>query len=182
MRIPRALGLALLPALILALSCEREERPLHSSPAASSRVEPVRVVNLQPGQPLGGHELKSPYEDNAYEISEGKRLFDWYNCSGCHSHGGGGMGPPLMDDEWIYGSQPKNIYDTIVEGRPNGMPSFGGHLPNDQIWQLVAYVRSLGQLTAKSQSPTRSDHLYPGESEQMREGREEPKRQGAEHP
>ena len=67
----------------------------------------------------------SPFQDNAYGISEGKRLFESFNCVGCHSHGGGGMGPALMDDRWIYGSRPENIYATILEGRPNGMPSFG---------------------------------------------------------
>ena len=69
---------------------------------------------------------------NAYARREGKRLFSWYNCIGCHANGGGGMGPPLMDDEWIYGSEPANIFATIVEGRPNGMPSFGGSIPETQ--------------------------------------------------
>lgn len=86
------------------------------------------------------------------------------------------------DDEWIYGHEPQNIYDTIVSGRPNGMPSFGGHISNDHVWKLVAYVRSLGQLTGKSASPGRSDNLYPGESEMKREGKEEPGRAPAEHP
>ena len=56
------------------------------------------------------------------------------------------MGPPLMDDEWIYGSEPENIFATIVEGRPNGMPSFRGRIPDYQVWQLVAYVRSMSGL------------------------------------
>src|SRR5437764_7001810 len=43
------------------------------------------------------------FEGNAWHISQGQRLFAWMNCSGCHSHGGGGMGPPLRDDEWRYG-------------------------------------------------------------------------------
>ena len=30
-----------------------------------------------------------------------------------------------MDAEWIYGSHPEQIYSDIVQGRPNGMPSFG---------------------------------------------------------
>ena len=56
-------------------------------------------------------------------------------------NGGGAIGPPLMDDKWIYGAQPDQIYATISQGRPDGMPSFGGHVPTQQIWQLVAYVR-----------------------------------------
>jgi cytochrome c oxidase cbb3-type subunit 3 len=69
------------------------------------------------------------------------------------------MGPPLMDDWWIYGSEPANIYETIVEGRPNGMPSFGGHIPTYEIWQLAAYVRSLSNLEPKDTIPARQDAM-----------------------
>ena len=172
----------ILVVVVLLVGSEREKRELQSPPAGAARPVRVRAVSLQPGQPLPETQLKTTYESNAYQLNEGKRLFEWYNCAGCHSHGGGGMGPPLMDDEWIYGYQPQNIYDTIVSGRPNGMPSFGGHIPNDQVWKLVAYVRALGQLTGKNQSPGRSDSLYPGESEMKREGQEEPGNAPAEHP
>ncbi|HEY4338628.1 MAG TPA: c-type cytochrome [Steroidobacteraceae bacterium] len=85
----------------------------------------------------------APYYDNAKAVVEGKRLFGQYNCSGCHSNGGGGMAPSLMDDEWIYGDRLEQIHQTIVEGRPNGMPSWGGKIPDDQIWELAVYVRSM---------------------------------------
>ena len=64
------------------------------------------------------------------------------NCTGCHANGGGGIGPPLMDAEWRYGSAPGDIYRSIVEGRPNGMPAFGKRLTEDEIWQLHAFVKS----------------------------------------
>ncbi|MBV9890333.1 MAG: c-type cytochrome, partial [Rhizobacter sp.] len=76
-----------------------------------------------------------------------------------HSNGGGGMGVPLMDAEWRYGSEPPAVYRSIVEGRPNGMPSFGGRIPDDQVWQLVAYVRSLSGQLRKDVAPSRSDSL-----------------------
>jgi cytochrome c oxidase cbb3-type subunit 3 len=83
------------------------------------------------------------YYDNAKAVVDGKRLFGQYNCSGCHSNGGGGMGPSLMDDEWIYGDRLEQIHQTLVEGRPNGMPSWGGKIPDDQLWELAVYVRSM---------------------------------------
>jgi cytochrome c oxidase cbb3-type subunit 3 len=83
------------------------------------------------------------YYDNAEAVTTGKRLFAQYNCSGCHSNGGGGMGPSLMDDEWIYGGRLEQIHQTLVEGRPNGMPAWGGKVPDAQLWQLSAYVRSM---------------------------------------
>jgi cytochrome c oxidase cbb3-type subunit 3 len=83
------------------------------------------------------------YYDNAEAVTTGKRLFGQYNCSGCHSNGGGGMGPSLMDDEWIYGGRLEQIHQTLVEGRPNGMPAWGGKVPDEQLWQIAAYVRSM---------------------------------------
>lgn len=83
------------------------------------------------------------YYDNPQAVTTGMSLYKAYNCSGCHSAGGGGMGPSLMDDEWIYGGRLTQIHQTIVEGRPNGMPRWGGKIPDEQIWQISAYVRSL---------------------------------------
>ena len=89
-----------------------------------------------------------------------KPVQQWnFNCVGCHAHGGGGMGPALMDSKWIYGSQPQQIFATIVEGRPNGMPSFRGKIPDYEVWQLVAFVRSVGGLGTSGGSPGRSDEM-----------------------
>jgi cytochrome c oxidase cbb3-type subunit 3 len=92
-------------------------------------------------------------------------LYSAYNCVGCHAHGGGGMGVALMDDKWIYGSAPEQIFATIIEGRPNGMPSFRGKIPANQVWELVAYVRSLAGLTSKDPAPGRDDHMHIGPPE-----------------
>lgn len=126
----------------------------------------VRVSALQPGPAVIDIKSKGPYADNAYDMSEGKALFSEMNCTGCHSHGGGGIGPPLMDAEWIYGSEPAQIFATIVQGRPNGMPSFRGKLSNDQVWQLVAYVRSLSGIGRRDVRGGRGDDMYYKSSEQ----------------
>src|SRR3712207_8677085 len=42
---------------------------------------------------------------------------------------------------------------TIREGRPNGMPSFRGRVPDNQIWELAAYVRSMGRYVSKDAAP-----------------------------
>src|SRR5919199_1094602 len=86
------------------------------------------------------------YDNNAPAIAEGQFLYNQMNCVGCHAHGGGAIGPALMDDKWIYGSQPEQIFATIVEGRPNGMPSFRGRIPDHQVWEIAAYVRSMSGL------------------------------------
>jgi cytochrome c oxidase cbb3-type subunit 3 len=161
----RALLLMSLGALAL-VACEREERRFRESPPGAPPATLVRMSPLQPGVPRADASARSEYGENAWATSEGKRLFSAFNCVGCHGHGGGGMGPPLMDDEWIYGSNPENVYATIVEGRPNGMPSFGGRLTTQQVWQLVAYVRSMSGLLRSDVSPARDDHMMTRTPEQ----------------
>jgi cytochrome c oxidase cbb3-type subunit 3 len=160
----RALGIAAL--VLLAAGCRREERGFRAWPPAADARPAVREVTLQPGSPAPDRSVHGQSEDNAYAVSEGKRLYNAWNCSGCHFQGGGGIGPPLMDDQWIYGSQPQNIFETIVEGRPNGMPSFGGRIGNDQVWQLVAYVRSMSGLLAKDVASGRNDDMQVRSQEQ----------------
>ena len=165
-------------AATLSFGCEREQRRFNEvTPAAHD----IRQTELQPGvaQPTPTPTIEGLYEDNAWAVAEGKRLYEWFNCVGCHAHGGGGMGPPLMDEKWIYGSSPQNIFNTIVEGRPNGMPSFRGKLNNQQLWQIGAYVRSMSGQLPKDISPSRDDNMNYKAPEQKKE-KEEPKRQQAE--
>jgi cytochrome c oxidase cbb3-type subunit 3 len=151
------------PALVVAATalagCYREERPLPTPPSAAAATGNLRQSEIRPGKPEPKTVLKNPYEENAYAVSQGQKLFKQYNCNGCHSQGGGGMGPALMDDKWIYGHEPENIFATITQGRPNGMPAFGGRIPDDQVWQLAAYVRSLSGQLARSVTSARSDSL-----------------------
>lgn len=55
------------------------------------------------------------------------------------------MGPPLNDSYWRYGGAPVQIYKTLYEGRPKGMPAWGHALPPEQLWQIVAYIQSLDE-------------------------------------
>jgi cytochrome c oxidase cbb3-type subunit 3 len=158
----------------LLLSCKREERGFRVQPPAAGRINSVSLSELRPGETGTPAEVKNEYEENASAMNDGKRLFEWFNCTGCHAHGGGGIGPPLMDDKWLYGSQPDQIFKTIVEGRPNGMPSFRGKIPDYQVWQLSAYVRSMSGQAAFGAAPGRSDDMNTTKAEQAK-GKEEPK-------
>jgi cytochrome c oxidase cbb3-type subunit 3 len=153
--------------LLSLTACKREERDFQGlPPSASSQMPAVRETELQAGPTAKGISFRGPYEENAYAVSQGKTLYNQFNCSGCHFQGGGGIGPPLMDSEWIYGSRPENIFETITEGRPNGMPAFGRKIAADQTWQLVAYVRSLSGLIRKDVAPGRSDDMLVRPQEQ----------------
>ena len=102
---------------------------------------------IQPGLSLNGGfaQLTNPFEGDRTKIREGAALFVSYNCIDCHgADGSGAMGPSFADGRWHFGGTAGAVFQSIYEGRPAGMPSWGGRIPDDQIWRLVAYVQSLG--------------------------------------
>jgi cytochrome c oxidase cbb3-type subunit III len=150
-------------AALVCTACNRGTQPA----LASEQGQPgVIDTALTPGRGFSvvtDDPRAKEYYDNAEAVSAGKKLFAQYNCSGCHSNGGGGMGPSLMDDEWIYGSRLVQIHQTLVEGRPNGMPAWGGKIPDQQLWQIATYVRSMSlpQTLAAQNGPTPSQSPAP---------------------
>ncbi len=162
MRPAAAVLLVTLAVATAGIGCERERRSFATPETANAAVP-----------------AEGPFETNAYGISQGKQLFQYFNCVGCHSNGGGGMGPALMDDQWRYGAGPLEIYTSIADGRPNGMPAFGHRIPEGQIWQLVAYVRSLSGLVRADAASGRDDHMRVKESEQERYDEPLPRPEGA---
>jgi cytochrome c oxidase cbb3-type subunit 3 len=149
---------------VLLSGCNNDSQPARRT-EQSSRLSVIDSA-LAPGV---DHSLVSvdpraaAYYNNPDAVNTGKRLFQQYNCSGCHSNGGGGMGPDLMDDVWTYGSRLEQIHQTLVDGRPNGMPSWGNKVPDQQLWQLAAYVRSMSlpQTLAAQNGPTPSQMPAP---------------------
>jgi len=146
--------LTLLPVLVsLGSSCQREERRFSEPPAASRLGAQAAVA------PNRDHESLVRYSKDSWAMSEGQRLYAQMNCNGCHGHGGGGMGPALMDSQWLYGSSLDEIERSILGGRPRGMPAFADRLSPQQVWQLVAYVRSLSGHAPSQAAPVRDDHM-----------------------
>ena len=139
MRLP--IGLLILPLLLLATGCN--EQPISAAPLSAP--PDVRIpIGPIPGPGKAMNLPVNPYANNAIAIEEGRQLFVWFNCAGCHGgHGGGGMGPSLRDPVWRYGGDDAHIFSSIAEGRGQGMPAWGTKIPEDQIWKLAAYIKSL---------------------------------------
>ena len=114
-----------------------------------SRIHPIsHILRDRP-------DIPNPVANDPDAAQRGMRYFNQFNCVGCHApNGAGGMGPSLSDIKFIYGREPENIYLTIVQGRPKGMPSWGGRLPDNVIWDIVAYVRSISQAPSKEWGQT----------------------------
>ena len=88
--------------------------------------------------------LRNPLARDKQAAAAGKSLFVNYNCADCHgADGSGAMGPSLQDGRWHYGGSDGELFQSIYEGRPTGMPAWGGRISDDQIWLLVSYVQSL---------------------------------------
>jgi cytochrome c oxidase cbb3-type subunit III len=138
--------------LAVLTACDRDTRVVRrQSPPAGDRAGGVPQTPLRPGMPARAEPAKNPYAGDMRAIEEGNRLYDWMNCSGCHFAGGGGIGPPLMDDDWIYGGEPAQIFDSIASGRANGMPAYGDMLAAEQVWHIVAYVETLSQIERREE-------------------------------
>jgi cytochrome c oxidase cbb3-type subunit 3 len=148
----RLLRFALVTAV--AVASDNAAAQQDAAPAAQHGPNEVFVTGLFPnnGTPPPKDPIGARFEGNKLAIAAGKQLFGEMNCTGCHFNGGGGMGPALMSGHWRYGGRIDQIYASIAQGRPNGMPTWQDSLQPEQIWQLAAYVKSLSAPVPSSAS------------------------------
>jgi cytochrome c oxidase cbb3-type subunit 3 len=154
-------SLALVLALLSVAGCKREARQMRLDPPMAEAMDAVRVmpngISGQPAPVIAA--MGDPYRGNAYQIAQGKRLYEWFNCQGCHADGGGATGPALMNGWWRYGPDSVSVFLSIRDGRPNGMPAFRERLTTEQIWQLTGYVQKLGASSISLAAPSRNDAM-----------------------
>lgn len=117
---------------------------------------PGNVALVDPFSAEGAAQNAQPATDSAQaaggesaaaagDAAAGQALFTGkLGCTGCHgADGGGGIGPALNDDEWIYGGDAAALSETLHNGRPGGMPAFAGQASEQEISDVIAYVTSL---------------------------------------
>lgn len=154
-------GRAVLLILLALAACKREIREVRTDPPVQAALDGIRLmpVGVAGAPPAVIAAQSEPYESNAYQLNQGKQLYTWFNCKGCHADGGGLSGPALSDGWWRYGPDAVTLYSVLRDGRPGGMPAFGDKLTPDQMWQLVGYVRTLGAYAGKTAAPSRNDEM-----------------------
>ena len=139
------------PALVLALAATAfgmQQGPGASGARSSSDTtrfvshsRHIRAGGVAPRDTLA---LQNPIGESATAVAEGAKLYISYNCIDCHgADGGGAMAPAFVDGRWHFGGSPSEVYESIMQGRPGGMPAWGGMIDKYSAWRLVAYVRSL---------------------------------------
>ncbi len=88
-------------------------------------------------------ELKNPVADQAEAIKSGSALFR-LSCAFCHgadAHGGS-RGPDLASGRRTHGDSDATMFRTITKGVP-GTEMPGNELREEEVWQLISYLRSL---------------------------------------
>jgi len=88
----------------------------------------------------------NPFSTSVDAILEGRATYLRYGCAACHGMGGGGgMGKPLIDDEWKFGSDDKTLFKLIRGEIPQQtMPTtIGKAMTDDEVWKVLIYVRSV---------------------------------------
>jgi len=141
------LSFSLVLVALAALACreQTEVPPGANQPGATGIVIAKHDDRVFAGGVAPAAERVTGSEVNAANaVDAGAKLFTGMNCDGCHGGGAvGAVGPSLTDGRWRYGGSDADIFRSIAEGRPKGMPAFAGVLQPPMIWRLVAYIKSL---------------------------------------
>ncbi|WP_413720791.1 cytochrome-c oxidase, cbb3-type subunit III [Silicimonas sp. MF1-12-2] len=118
----------------------------------------VDAANASNMEALANVELASLAGDNAlhgFAVNAGAAIFR-ANCSQCHGAGAAGVQasgyPNLLDDAWLWGGTIDEIAYTVTHGirneqspdtRWSEMPAFGEIFTEEEVAQVVAYVRNI---------------------------------------
>lgn len=80
---------------------------------------------------------------NTVFVDAGRATFQ-ATCASCHAEKlTGAIGPNLVDQLWIHGGRPTEVYATVVNGVPlKGMPSWGPVLGTKKISEVAAFILS----------------------------------------
>ena len=105
--------------------------------------------------------LKNPNADPLAVAEAGQKVYMSAGCNGCHGGtGGGGMGPPLSNEIWVYGSDDDTLFRLIALGsdglKAQGynrkgseavvgpMPPHGGIVKsNGDMWKIISWIRKI---------------------------------------
>jgi PQQ-dependent dehydrogenase (methanol/ethanol family) len=96
--------------------------------------------------------LVNPYRGQQSAIDAGRKTFNG-TCAACHgAEASGGRGPALNSGNFPHGDQDHDLFSDIKNGiSTGGMPAFGA-LPDTDIWQLVAFIKSLSTFADATQT------------------------------
>jgi cytochrome c oxidase cbb3-type subunit I/II len=113
-------------------------RDISEAPGAENQTTAMHAPVATDNTPKGEVKLL----DSAEDLAAGKKIWD-ANCVVCHGKDGAGVAtfPSLIDDEWLHGNKPADVYKQISEGNVvKGMVPYKTMLSEKQITQVTSYL------------------------------------------
>ena len=119
-----------------------------SAAAATVQEDPA-----EPRQPAAAQELENPVEPTRASLVAGRQRYVFL-CRQCHGNRGagdgdmshaGGIPSDFTDDVWTHGASDGEIFTVIKEGVTADMQGYGNQLRDEDIWNLVNYIKSLSR-------------------------------------
>jgi len=90
----------------------------------------------------------NPLAGNADAIQSGMGLFR-SRCADCHGMDARGVRGPDLTQVWASGRSDGGLFRTLRRGVPGTeMPSVGPRTPDDEIWKILAYLKTIAAPTA----------------------------------
>ena len=107
----------------------------------------------EPHEPAGAQALENPVEATRESLVAGRQRYVFL-CRQCHGNRGagdgdmshaGGIPSDFTDDVWTHGASDGEIFTVIKEGVTADMQGYGNQLRDEDIWNLVNYIKSLSR-------------------------------------
>lgn len=135
-----------------------------TAPTGPATPAPTAAAGCNAPAPYGCAKPPFPLPPSPDVVSAGKAIFT-EKCAPCHGVNADGNGPAASALFTQFGKKPRNFtdceamkqfpmdlhYQRVNEGTTNGMPAWKGGLPDEQIWQVIMYERSICQLFTPAQ-------------------------------
>ncbi len=126
-------------------SPDQPETPAATEAQAPAAAQPVTVDEASAAEPAASRSPVAAYLEDPEAITAGRRMFRAVCTGYCHSTTAGVTkdAPNLFDCDWTHGSGDADLFRVITKGVPDTeMLPFDGKIPEETIWQVIAYVRS----------------------------------------
>jgi mono/diheme cytochrome c family protein len=148
----------MLAVFLLLTGCAGGVTPTPEARAESSASGDCPQGRNTPSAPAEFQTMENPKAGSSAAVSEGETLFQKtakpFACAVCHGVRGDGKGDPDFESTpparnftcaaTMASLKDGQLFWIIKNGSPQtSMPAFKGSLSDDQVWSLVAYIRSL---------------------------------------
>ena len=129
--------LLLLLSVVFALWAQKDQPPA-KTPAPESKIPPEEAAKVNPVKPT------------AESLAKGKKMYG-YDCAMCHGKDGDGKGDMASDyknvTDFTNPDALKNRTDGELfyitrNGKGNDMPPEGDRAKNEDVWNMVNYIRA----------------------------------------